>query len=244
MSPRKNAAPKNPAYKNKEHSAQTCMRKMGMSQHAILDQLNQPRYEGFLDEFRQQKFAKGQLIAVPGTANNEVFIVLSGRTRVYLAYEEREFTLCYLEQGDIFSTHTRAFVEASKDSALLLVGARAFGQKVQQFPELSFLMTDILGEVLSSTFDIIDGLFFHDVRHRLIDFILAQAHENGTDTDLGIQFHCDLSMEDIALLIGTSRQTASSLLNNLIRDGYLQREGRGQYTLSSDADLKSLLKKN
>ncbi|TCS41060.1 Crp/Fnr family transcriptional regulator [Reinekea marinisedimentorum] len=220
---------------------QTCMRKMGMSQHGILEQLKQPKYEGFLDDFRQQSFAKGQLISLPGSANNEVFIVLTGRTRVYLAYEEREFTLCYLEEGDIFATHTRAFVEAAKDSSLLLVSAREFGQKVLQFPELSFLMTDILGEVLSSTLDIIDGLIFHDVRHRLIDFILAQANENGQQTDQGIQFHCDLSIEDISMLIGTSRQTASSLLNNLIRDGYVAREGRSRYTITQPEQLAALV---
>lgn len=221
--------------------SQTCMRKMGMSQRNILDQLKQPEYEGFLDEFRQQNFPKGQLISLPGAANNEVFIVLSGRTRVYLAYEDREFTLCYLEEGDIFATHTRAFVEAAKDSSLLLVSAREFGKKVLQFPELSFLMTDILGEVLSSTLDIIDGLIFHDVRHRLIDFILSQAIENGRPTNQGIQFHCDLSIEDIAMLIGTSRQTASSLLNNLIRDGYLAREGRSIYRVLQVQGLQALL---
>lgn len=165
----------------------------------------------------------------------------TGRTRVYLAYEEREFTLCYLEEGDIFASHTRAFVESAKDSSLLLVSAREFGQKVLQFPELSFLMTDILGEVLSSTLDIIDGLIFHDVRHRLIDFILSQALENGRPSDQGIRFQCDLSIEDIAMLIGTSRQTASSLLNNLIRDGYLARDGRSIYRVLQLKGLQALL---
>jgi len=215
--------------------------KMRISQLNMMELLKDPKYEGFLDEFRCKQFAKGQLISVPGSDNNDVFIVVSGRTRVYLSYEGREFTLCYLEPGDIFSTHTRAFVEASKESALMLVSAKEFRTKINEYPEFSMIMTRILGDVLGSTFDIIDGLIFHDAKHRLIGFILSWGQETGKMCPEGLKFECDLSMEDIALMIGTTRQTASSLFNNLIRNGYLIREGRNTFVISRLADLKSLL---
>lgn len=220
----------------------TPYRKMGMAQSNILEQLKHPRFEGFLEEFRPQSFSKGQLISLPGSSSNEVFVVASGRVRVYLAYDDREFTLCYLEEGDIFSSHTRAFVAAAKDSSLLMVSAREFGRRVKAFPELSMLMTDILGDVLTSTLDIIDGLIFFDVRHRLIRLLLSLALDKGSPTTEGLLFCCDYSMEDIARLVGTSRQTASSLLNNLIRDGYIVRTDRNHFRVPSIDQLQSLLK--
>lgn len=200
--------------------------KMRMSRMNMIEQLKDPKYEGFLDQFRCKQYAKRQLISVPSAENNEVFLVLSGRVRVYLSYEGREFTLCFLEPGDIFSTHTRAFLEASKESALMLIAASEFRKKIKQFPEFAMVMTGILGEVLGSTLDIIEGMIFHDTQYRLIEFILSWGQESGMQTPDGLRFECDLSMEDISLLIGTTRQTASSLFNNLIRNGYLVSRGK------------------
>lgn len=215
--------------------------KMRMSRMNMIEQLKDPKYEGFLDQFRCKQYAKRQLISVPSAENNEVFLVLSGRVRVYLSYEGREFTLCFLEPGDIFSTHTRAFLEASKESALMLIAASEFRKKIKQFPEFAMVMTGILGEVLGSTLDIIEGMIFHDTQYRLIEFILSWGQESGMETPDGLRFECDLSMEDISLLIGTTRQTASSLFNNLIRNGYLVREGRKVFIITRLEDLKRLL---
>jgi len=215
--------------------------KMRMSRMNMIEQLKDPKYEGFLDQFRCKQYAKRQLISVPSAENNEVFLVLSGRVRVYLSYEGREFTLCFLEPGDIFSTHTRAFLEASKESALMLIAASEFRKKIKQFPEFAMVMTGILGEVLGSTLDIIEGMIFHDTQYRLIEFILSWGQESGMQTPDGLRFECDLSMEDISLLIGTTRQTASSLFNNLIRNGYLVREGRKVFIITRLEDLKRLL---
>jgi CRP-like cAMP-binding protein len=215
--------------------------KMRMSRMNTIEKLKEPKYEGFLDEFRCKNFPKGQLFSIPSMGSNEVFIVSSGRIRVYLSYEGREFTLCFLEPGDIFSTHTRAFLETCKDSTLMLVGADIFRNKITKFPEFSMVMTGILGEVLGSTLDIIEGLIFHDARHRLIEFVLSWGQASGEQTADGLRFECDLSMEDISLLIGTTRQTTSSLMNNLIRNGYLCRDGRKNLIISRLNDMKHLL---
>ncbi|WP_137222810.1 Crp/Fnr family transcriptional regulator [Shewanella sp. MEBiC00475] len=215
--------------------------KMRMSRMNTIEKLKEPKYEGFLDEFRCKNLPKGQLFSIPSMGSNEVFIVHSGRIRVYLSYEGREFTLCFLEPGDIFSTHTRAFLETCKDSTLMLVGADIFRDKITKFPELSIVMTGILGEALGSTLDLIEGLIFHDARYRLIEFVLSWGQTSGEHTAEGLRFECDLSMEDISLLIGTTRQTTSSLMNNLIRNGYLCRDGRKNFIISRLDDMKNLL---
>jgi CRP-like cAMP-binding protein len=123
----------------------------------------------------------------------------------------------------------------------MLVGADIFRNKITKFPEFSMVMTGILGEVLGSTLDIIEGLIFHDARHRLIEFVLSWGQASGEQTADGLRFECDLSMEDISLLIGTTRQTTSSLMNNLIRNGYLCRDGRKNLIISRLNDMKHLL---
>ena len=125
--------------------------KMRLSSQNLAELLKEPQFDGFLDNFRSKSFQKGNMISMPGTAANDVLIVSSGRLRVFLSYEGREFTLCFLEEGDIFSTHTRAFIEAAKDSVILLTTAQVFRQQLVTHPEISLLMTGILGEVLGSS---------------------------------------------------------------------------------------------
>ncbi|QIJ03696.1 cyclic nucleotide-binding domain-containing protein [Shewanella chilikensis] len=218
--------------------------KMRMSSINMIEKLKDPKYEGFLNDFRCKQYAKGQLVSIPGATCNDVFIVLSGRVRVYLSYEDREFTLCFLEPGDIFSTHTRAFLGATKESTLMLLSAKHFREKVIEFPEVSMIMTGVLGEVLGSTLDIVEGLIFHDARHRMLEFILSWGENSGIWSERGLAFKCDLSIEDISLLIGTTRQTASSLLNNFIRNGYLIKDGRKGFIISRYEDMKELFAKS
>ncbi len=206
--------------------------KMRLSSQNLSELLKSPQYDGFLDNFHTRPFKKGSIISIPDVSGNEVFIVSAGRLRVYLSYEGREFTLCYLDEGDIFSTHTRAFIEAAKDSLVMLTSAQAFRQQLAAHPEISLLMTGILGEVLGSSWDVIEGLIFHDATSRLTAFIVSLGRERGQRIGAGVEFECDLTMEDISLVIGATRQTTSSLFNILIKEGDLTRIAKNKFIIS------------
>jgi len=50
----------------------------------------------------------------------------------------------------------------------------------------------------------------------------------------------DLSVEQIALLVGSTRQTVSKLLNELSREGLIKRLERGKFFISDLAALESI----
>lgn len=197
----------------------------------LVDMLNQPSHHHILQQFRSKKFRKGERISSPHMDCDDVLIVSAGRLRVFLSYGEREFTLYYLEAGDIFTTHTRAWIEAVKDSAILVSSTRTFGQHLVNHPEIAVQMTGILGDMLGSSWDVIEGIIFHDAKTRLIAFILSQAKARGMVTENGVEFACDLTMEDISLIIGSTRQTTSSLFNVLIKDGDILRICKNKYAV-------------
>lgn len=78
---------------------------------------------GLLAGFATRCVRRGQLISSPGQADNLVFIVRSGRLRVCLASQERELTLAFLARGDVFSTHTPAWITATEPGEVLVMGA-------------------------------------------------------------------------------------------------------------------------
>lgn len=203
----------------------------------LVDMLNQPSHHHILQQFRSKKFRKGERISSPHMDCDDVLIVSTGRLRVFLSYGEREFTLYYLEAGDIFTTHTRAWIEAVKDSSIMVSSTRTFGQHLVNHPEIAVQMTGILGDMLGSSWDVIEGIIFHDAKTRLIAFILSLGKERGEMTENGAEFDCDLTMEDISLIIGSTRQTTSSLFNVLIKDGDILRVSKNRYAI---ADIHAL----
>ncbi|WP_224984235.1 Crp/Fnr family transcriptional regulator [Geomonas agri] len=171
----------------------------------------------FQANFTPRHYARKTLVYSPFEEKNLVFVVRSGRLRIYLSYEDKEFTLALLEKGDVFSTHTPAFVQALEGTEILVCSTATFGQALARRPELSLTMVKVLGELLQNSIQTIEGLAFKDVRLRLVDFLFGAAADRGQVTANGTVVQLGLGTEDIALLIGTTRQTISQIINDFIK---------------------------
>jgi CRP-like cAMP-binding protein len=93
---------------------------------------------------------------------------------------------------------------------------------------------------LANTVRIIEGLVFRDVKQRLIYFLLDLANERGCKVDGGISITTDYNTDDIATVIGSSRQSTSLILNELIKSGLLFRVSRKQLIIRDLRRLKRL----
>jgi CRP-like cAMP-binding protein len=213
---------------------------MGMKflEENLLDHLHRPEFSELRSALSSHYYPKNAYICQPGDSKNLVFIVGSGRVRVYLGYEDKEFNLGILTKGDIYSTHTGTFVEALEDTELLMTDVGTFRHRMVGDPEVTKAMVRVLGNILKTSFSIIDGLVFKDVNFRLVALLAGEARRHGENMDDGtIRIVLDLSVEQIARLVGSTRQTVSTLLNDLIRAGLLERTGRGGFRIP---DLKLL----
>lgn len=217
--------------------------KMKLLRGNITERLESNELAYMASKFKKKKFGKNNLLPVSGSSGNQVFIVSSGQLRVYLSYEGREFTLRFLERGDIFTTHTRASIETVVDSELMLIDTNTFHQELMRQPEMALNMTEILGEILASSWDVIESLIFQDVKSRLVAFIISLGKERGGKIGERVEFDCDLTIEDIALVIASSRQTTSSLFNELIKDGYILRPDKNKIIIPDEKRLKTDLLK-
>lgn len=182
---------------------------------------------GLLEGFVPVQLARGALFAAPGEVQDRVLVVGSGRLRVYLAGENRELSLSYLDPGDIYTTHTPTYLEAVVPSTLWLMETRDFARKLASDPSVTPVMMRVLGRLLANAVHLIEDLAFRDVPARLARFLTGLAERRGRPLDGGIWLlPLDLGTEDIASLLGSTRQTVSSLLNQWERDGILRRQGR------------------
>ncbi|THB73106.1 MAG: Crp/Fnr family transcriptional regulator [Desulfobulbaceae bacterium] len=204
----------------------------------LLDHLARPEFAELYASLSARKYAKNSFICQPGQGDNMVFIVSSGRIRIYLGFEEKEFNLGILTKGDIYSTHTGTFAQALTSAEVLMTDVATFRQKMVGDAEVTKAMVRVLGNILKTSFSIIDGLAFKDVNARLVAFLSNVARKHGVPhADGGIEIQLDLSVEQIARLVGSARQTVSTLLNDLSKAGLLIKLERGEYLIP---DLKAL----
>lgn len=206
---------------------------------SIANVLLSPAGEGFFRGFHSKIHAKGSLVCTGDPDENGVFVVISGKLRVFLVGEEREITLFYLNAGDMFCMHSGCLVEATEKTELRVTDIQTFEQKMETTPSIAWGLVSILGRALTSCKRTIEDLMFHDIKQRLARFFVDHATTEGVQSDEGIKIAVDLTVEEIANLIGSSRQATSTTINILIKEGYISRQGRGTYTIPDVLRLKS-----
>lgn len=211
-----------------QHSHHSPSHPGGLDLHALLQADGPP--PGFV----ARELARGYLLAAPGHTVDQVFIVRSGRLKVYLAGENRELSLGFLEAGDIYTTHTPTFVRTVAPTTLWVTDTRAFARQLATDPTLTPTMMRVLGRLLTDAVTLIDDLAFREVPARLARFFLGLARRRGQPQDGGgWLIPVDLGTQDIAELLGATRQTISALINQWQREGLLLRHGRRSYLLPS-----------
>jgi CRP-like cAMP-binding protein len=179
-----------------------------------------------LDGFCRKEVSAGFLLATPGDTRDQVFVVESGRLRVYLAGENRSLTLSFLEPGDIYTTHTPTYIEAVAPTVLRVMETSGFARKLCEDPRVVGVVMRVLGRLLENSVTLVEDLAFREVPARLARFLLGLVERRGVAVDGGMCIPLELTTEDIASLLGTTRQTVSTLLNQWERDGLLRRQGR------------------
>ncbi|MGL1863193.1 MAG: Crp/Fnr family transcriptional regulator [Pseudodesulfovibrio sp.] len=204
----------------------------------LLDELAKDELAELRAVFIERAFNKGEIIYTPEEEDNLVFIIARGRVRIYLAYEDKEFTLAILSPGDLYATHAGCYIQAFDDAALLLADVQSVKSMMAQVPLFTRTMVRVLGHILQNTFSIIGSLAFKDIYNRLMDYILREAKESGTPEGDGILLKLDLTTEQLAQLMGATRQTVSTLLNDMVRAQLMEKRGRGQYFIPDMGELE------
>jgi|GEM_PF-327246 len=189
----------------------------------VLRTLNEEQFEIIYKTSRERTFGKRENIFSPDDHDDFIMILLSGRVRIYLAYPDgKEFTVAFLDREDIYSSHSRTFAEAMEPSRILAIDRAAFQRFMINNPAILLGMVRILGESLGNTLRIIENLAFRDVDKRLASFLLDAVEENGIAEREGTLINLGLTVEDIASTVGSSRQTASMLLNRWEKEGVIK----------------------
>lgn len=103
-----------------------------------------------------------------------------------------------------------------------------FSIKVSDFRKLMFAnhhlcmkVLAMVGERLRKAEQRLEALIFKDARGRIIDFLKDTAAKRGRKVGYELMFRHCLTQQDIANITGTSRQTVTSVLNELRKENLI-----------------------
>jgi CRP-like cAMP-binding protein len=174
-----------------------------------------------LEGGQRRRIAAGAAISLPAAAADRLFVLDRGLARISLNGAARELTLGYLRPGGVYVTHSRAWVEALEPCEIVSWPVTEMLALITREPDLGLAAFREIGTLLSGALNLIEDLAFRPVESRLARFLLAERAAQGGDRIRLID-----STESLATALGTSRQTLSTLLNKLIREGLVERTDR------------------
>lgn len=181
-----------------------------------------------LEKFLRQRLPRGYLLSTPQDARDRILWLREGRIRVFIASDDKELTLAYLTAGELFSTHTRAYLRCETACEVLSMSTVEFARTMANEPGMLAQVMPVLGRILDNSIALIEDLAFRDVAGRLARFLLVSARQRGLPVKPGISFPLDLSVSEISLLLGCTRQTVSGLFGRLEQEGVIARPARRQ----------------
>jgi CRP/FNR family transcriptional regulator len=173
---------------------------------------------------------KGELVFQAGSPGHHVYFLEAGRVKVYhLSSSGKEVLLWFCLPGEIFGLAEachgggrQVYAEACENSSVLGVSQRDFKAYLETHPAAALLVNDVLACRLRNLGNVIQSLVASDVNERVAQLLVRLAASHGRKApDGGIHLDIRLTHQDMANMIGTTRQSVTSALNTLRRLGVL-----------------------
>jgi CRP/FNR family cyclic AMP-dependent transcriptional regulator len=201
---------------------------------------------------RSRATAAGELLFSEGEACSGLYMVASGRVRIFkISPNGREHVLAIEGPGSsiaelpVFDGGTYPASAAAVDaSQLLFISRDDFRGLCLEHPEIALKVLQVVGARLRRLVGIIEELSFTTVRHRLIAWLLRRAQAEGQGGSPQPQFTMDVNHQEIAAQIGTVRELVSRNLARLQAQGLITVDGRRVSIQDLDnlrADLDSVV---
>lgn len=180
-------------------------------------------------------YDRGAVLLDQGDVGRSVHLVKRGTVRISRhTADGREVTIAILTAGSlfgeevVFAPNVERSTVASCMTPTLLCSARAehvYGL-LGKFPSLALNVAKYLSERRDEALAIAEDLAFLTVPERIISLLGRLQTEYGKRVADGTLIDIALTHADVASLVGSTRETVSTQLSQLEKDGRLRHEGR------------------
>ena len=201
---------------------------------SIFNGLDGTALENLGDKLKVVTFAKDGVIVSQDDPGDSMFIIKKGRVKVVLYGDSgREVILSILREGDFFGEMSlldgqprSANVIATIESEMLVLSRDDFVEHLEAQPGTALNILAAMSHRLRHADEVIGNLALLDVYGRVARVLIGLASSDGQTTDEGVVIKERPTQQDLASMIGTSRETVSRVLGEFQRRGFLSMQGK------------------
>lgn len=176
-------------------------------------------------------FLKNTFIQTPETFSEGLFFVKKGKIRLYkLNAEGKQFTSDILNEGNVFgeldmiSFGTREhYIETIEDSHICKIDHKRFEQFICHRPRFLMSLLNVLSERIKSMSRLTQNLAIGSLHDKILYVLLKLSDQYRMNTDNNYEkIGVPLSHQEIANLIGASREAVTVALQELVKEGLIK----------------------
>jgi len=165
-----------------------------------------------------------------GASGNQLYVILDGKIKLTRAAADgRENLLSVLGPSEMFGELSlfdprprTASATAVTDSRLAALAHDDLRSWLTGRPDVALHLLRALAQRLRRANDVMADLVFTDVPGRVAKALLDLSDRFGTPQEDGLQVNHDLTQEELAQLVGASRETVNKALADFAARGWLQ----------------------
>lgn len=175
---------------------------------------------------------RGRVFYQPEDVSEVLFLIKQGKVQLYrISPEGKKLVIATLGPGTLFGVMAllgqqmhNAFAEALDDCLILVMSRTDLERLILSKPQVGLRMLEITGRRLNDAEARLEDMAFKGIPARLASLLLRLSVERSSPDILG------MTHQDLAETIGTYRETATQVLNDMKSKGLIE-IGRKRITI-------------
>ncbi|SHF03092.1 CRP/FNR family transcriptional regulator, anaerobic regulatory protein [Thermoanaerobacter uzonensis DSM 18761] len=193
-------------------------------------------------------FKKGSIIFMEGEKGEAMYFVKSGKVKISKTSSiGKEYIIKIMEKGDVFAESILfvggeypATAEAIEDSEVIMLKNQDIENLILKNSEIALSIIKLMAKRLKNVAVIIENLALRDSIGRTASVLLTFAKERGINAKEGILLDLNLNRQDLANIVGTSRENVTRILSQMDKEGIIHLD-RQKIIIRDIEKLKEML---
>ncbi len=189
---------------------------------------------GLMESMEHSRMERGDVLFREGDRGDRLYVITEGKIKLgRTSPDGRENLLAILGPGEMFGELSlfdpgprTATATAIAETQLIALGNEQLHAFLAAHPRVAATLLAALARRLRRTNENLADLVFTDVPGRVAKALLDLSSRFGRPADHGVLVAHDLTQEELAQLVGASRETVNKALADFAGRGWLKLEAR------------------
>lgn len=176
-----------------------------------------------IDADRVKQLKKSDYVYLPDEESDAIYFIIEGRVKIGSISEDgKEITKTILNRGEVFGelvligeNKRRDYAIALEDTRICCINSAQMKNLIKDHSSLSMFFMKMMGSKVIEMENRLESLVFKDSRSRIVEYLTELVEKRGQRVGYEWVIRNFITHQEIANITATSRQTVTTVLNEL-----------------------------